>query len=52
MFLSTATLDKIPGTLLIEFVVFRLMLLAFFLWGILRLLGMDFGFTPGEYGRK
>ena len=33
---------------LIEFVVFRTMLLIFFLWGVLRLLGMDFGFSLGE----
>ncbi len=37
---------------LIEFIVFRLMLLAFFIWGVLRLLGMDFGFSVGEHKAK
>jgi len=37
---------------LIEFIVFRLMLLVFFLWGVIRLLGLDFGFPVGEHKAK
>lgn len=37
---------------LIEFIVFRLMLLIFFLWGVLRLVGVDLGFSVGEQKAK
>jgi hypothetical protein len=37
---------------LIEFIVFRLMLLTFFLWGVIRLLGVDLGFELGEHKAK